>query len=92
MVEYVRHDTKPVPVGDLTRGELFRWDPSALGEGEDPDTVYVVRENEGGAVQVIPLETGLPFPIINTVGREWLTIPKGMRVTPDDMDLVRGAE
>ena len=72
-------------IGELERGDLFRWDPTALEAGEDPDTLYVVYEKgRFGGVQVIPLGTGLPFPPINTVGRDWLTLPTGERAMPED--------
>lgn len=81
----------PCKIGDLKKGDLFRWDPSALEPGEDPATKWVVVE-EGRAfadgcrtgVQVSPLGTGLTFVPINTVGWDWLAIPTGEHVTPED--------
>jgi hypothetical protein len=80
---------EPVEVGKLERGDLFRWHPSALEPGEDPDEVYGVFEpGEHGGVQVRSVKNhGLPLGNpINTVGRHWLVIPTGQRVTPEMCD------
>lgn len=81
----------PVKISDLKRGDLFRWDPSALERGEDPEGLWVVAEEgrafkDGGrtGVQVIPLGTGLTFVPINTVGWDWLAVPTGERARPED--------
>lgn len=80
-----------VKVGALKKGDLFRWHPSALDKGESPDALWVVVE-AGRAfadgfrtgVQVSPLGTGMTFVPINTVGQEFLTLPLGIRATPED--------
>jgi len=81
----------PTRVGDLKRGDLFRWDPSALEAGEDPEAKWVVVEEgrtypDGGrsGVQVSQLGTGLAFVPINTVGQDWLALPTGERAMPED--------
>jgi hypothetical protein len=76
-----------VKISELKRGDLFRWDPSALEKGESPEETWVVIEEgrafpDGGrtGVQVSPLGTGLTFVPINTVGWDWLAVPTGEHV------------